>query len=699
MRISPNAFLACTLLSILLTGCRQDTQETGNLLGGETSPYLLQHAGNPVHWQPWGEDLWDRAAAEGKLVLISIGYSSCHWCHVMEEETFEDDSVAAFMNEHFINVKVDREERPDVDQVYMTAVQLMTGSGGWPLNVVVLPNGKPIYGGTYHTRERWMQVLGEVHSRYVEDPQRLEDYADRVAEGVAEVNLIPPPADGTEISEAGYEAAIESWKGRWDPDWGGNAGTQKFMLPPNLNLLLSYGHLSGDQETLKHLRTTLDRMALGGIFDQIGGGFYRYSTDPRWHVPHFEKMLYDNAQLMSVYARAYQLFRLPQYREVVERTFEFLQRDLRAEGGGYYAALDADTDGEEGKYYLWEEAELKALLGDDYPLFAAYYSIHPDMAWEGGAYIPFRKGSDLEFSEKHGLTLRELSERIQHWQGRLLEHRSKRTFPRKDDKIITSWNALLISGLVDAYEAVGEAKYLQEAQNLFDLLLEQNYTSGLLRHTYKPGDSRFQGFLEDYAFLSQASFRLYQASGDTGYLERAEELLRYADTHFKDAGSPLYRYREEAALMSPIVKTDDGVMPSPNTVMATLFSDLGHFFYRPEYLDRNREMVQTLQERFLKAPENYAGWGRLLLRYRYPFYEVAVAGPEAMELRAQMAREFLPDALLVATPGESELPLYQARYDPEITRIFVCQDHSCRLPVTQVREALGQMRPQQALLP
>jgi uncharacterized protein YyaL (SSP411 family) len=688
-----------TLLSgLLVLSCGQEEAARRNVLGEETSPYLLQHAENPVHWQPWGDAIWEMARKENKLVLISIGYSSCHWCHVMEAETFENDSVASLMNSRFINVKVDREERPDVDQVYMTAVQLMTGSGGWPLNVVVLPNGKPVYGGTYHTRERWLQVLDEVSSRFQSDPEKLSAYADRVAQGVAEVNLVPDPGEGG-FREGVLETALTGWRTRWDLDWGGNSETQKFMLPPTLDFLMAYSHLSGDSQAGDHLERTLDRMALGGVFDQVGGGFYRYSTDPRWHIPHFEKMLYDNAQMLGVFAKAYSVFSKPEYKRVVERTFEFLKRDMKSTDGGYYAALDADTEGAEGKYYLWQAGELEELLGEDFPLFAAYYSIERDMAWEDTNYVPFRKSPDQAFAKEQNLSLEELQTKKKRWQSELMRARSARVFPGRDDKIITSWNALLISGLVDAYEALGDAIYLGEARGLYAFILAHAAEGERLRHSYKEGDTRSEGFLEDYAFMARAAFRMYQATGEPEFLDQAEGWMEAIEKQFPDPNSPLFRYREDSELIAAIVKTDDGVMPSPNTVLAGLYLDLGHFFYRPEYLEKGKEMVLALQDRFLQVPDNYAGWGQLLLRHQYPFYEVAIAGEGADALRAEMAREYLPDALLVSTSKPSDLPLFQGRFDSGQTRIFVCRDHSCRLPVTSVDQALTQIRGTPVLFP
>ncbi len=697
----PYIFLACSLVSLLMiSSCGEPQKDTvdGNALGAETSPYLQQHASNPVHWKAWDESIFEKAEKQGKLVLISIGYSSCHWCHVMEKETFENDSVAAYMNENFMSIKVDREERPDVDQVYMTAVQLMTGSGGWPLNVIVLPNGKPIYGGTYHTRERWLQVLNEVQKRYESDPQGLSEYADRVAQGIQEVNIIPETGGESDQNPRAVEEAVSLWQSRWDVQWGGNAGVQKFMLPCDLSFLMTYSHLSGDQKSRDHAKTTLDRMALGGIFDQVGGGFFRYSTDTRWHVPHFEKMLYDNAQLLSIYSKGFQLFSDQEYKAVAEQILSFLIRDMKAPEGGFYSALDADSEGEEGKFYRWKSEELQSVLGSEYELFSRYYGIVPEMVWESDFYVPYRRASDMEFAKLQKLEPGQLSRLKAKWQNQLMQRRSERVFPGVDDKIITSWNALLIIGLADAFDAFGDARYLDEARSLYAFLKRHCYDEGDLRHSFKPGDIRSQGFLEDYAYLARAAFRLYQITSDTVYLTDAETLLDEIQSRYSEEDSSLYRYREDTGLVAKIIKTDDGVMPSPNTVVAGLLFELGHFYYRPEYLEKSRDMVRALKDRFFQMPENYAGWGQLLLQQQHPYFEVAIAGPQAREMRAQMAQPFHPDVLLVAADTPTDLPLFESRFDSETTRIFVCQDHTCRLPVSTVDEALTQLQSDPAFI-
>ncbi|MDG1572680.1 thioredoxin domain-containing protein [Robiginitalea sp. M366] len=672
-----------------LWGCQEGPR--GNALANETSPYLLQHAGNPVHWQPYSEGIWEMAREEDKLVLISIGYSSCHWCHVMEEETFEDDSVARLMNDRFISVKVDREERPDVDQVYMTAVQLMTGQGGWPLNVLVLPNGKPLYGGTYHTRKQWMEVLSEMDRLYRENPARAREYADKVAQGVSQANRLGAAADARPVQPAEVAGAMRGWKAQWDLQWGGNQGEQKFMMPAQLQFLMDYAYLARDTAADAHVQKTLTRMALGGVYDQVGGGFYRYSTDAQWRIPHFEKMLYDNAQLLELYARAYKRYKDPAYRETAEGIFTFLQREMKALEGGYFGAMDADSEGEEGKYYLWTLPELQSILGDGYPVFARYYDLRPEVAWEG-RYVLSRTQPDMAFAEAESLRPDSLQALKASWQTALLQAREKRVAPGIDQKILTSWNALLVKGMVEAYEAFEVPEYLQAARDLYGELSTLQVARGTLRHTSIGGIAGEEGFLEDYAQLADAGFRLYQATGESEYLQQAESWMEEALERFEaDPDTGMFRYTQGEELMAEIYRTDDGVIPSANSVLAGMFLKLGHFYFRETLLERSQGMVLALRERFRQAPMHYCGWGRLMLAYAYPYFEVATVGPEARALHQAFSREFTPNTMRVFSAAESNLPLYANRYDTDGTFIYVCRDHSCRLPVPTAKEALGQI--------
>ncbi|WFO15520.1 DUF255 domain-containing protein [Cellulophaga baltica 4] len=402
----------------------QDFAYTNNLVH-ETSPYLLQHAHNPVNWQPWTDTIYNAAKKENKLVVLSIGYSTCHWCHKMEEETFTDIPTAEFMNTNFINVKVDREERPDVDKVYMTAVQLMNGSGGWPLNVITLPNGKPIYGGTYHSKEEWNGVLKQFNELYKSDSLKLNAYADKVALGIEEVNLAPSTKNLNAISRDSLIKATTTWKLKWDTQHGGTIADQKFVLPTSLNFLMNYGVIENDLAANNFAQKTLDSIASSGIIDHIDGGFYRYSTVPDWRIPHFEKMLYDNAQIMALYAKAYRRYKTPRYKEIVYAIDAFLTENMLNDGGGYYAALDADTDGEEGKYYTWSKDELHTLLGAEYDLFAAYYKLGPKNTLENGRYVLQHTASDATFCTSNSLSSEKLKQLKNGWKKTLKKHVAK----------------------------------------------------------------------------------------------------------------------------------------------------------------------------------------------------------------------------------------------------------------------------------
>ncbi|MFM2190108.1 MAG: hypothetical protein RL491_494, partial [Bacteroidota bacterium] len=458
-----------------------------NKLIHATSPYLLQHAYNPVEWYPWCDEALEKAKKEDKLLLISVGYSACHWCHVMEHECFENEDVAALMNDFFVCIKVDREERPDIDQAYMSAVQLLTGRGGWPLNCFALPDGRPVYGGTYFPKKQWMEVLGNLASMYRGDRNRLEDYAKQLADGVAASEELKPSVDNLLDKEIVHES-IAKWKKLLDYHEGGPDRAPKFPLPNNYIYLMRYAHITGDADLESQVRLTLKKMAYGGIYDQIGGGFARYSVDGIWKVPHFEKMLYDNAQLMSLYAEAFRCWNDPLYRDIVYQTASFMEREWLSPEGGLYSALDADSEGEEGKFYVWKEAEIKSLLGDDAELAAAYFNINSRGFWEHGNHIPLRHDSDEEIAKRFGMPTEELRERIDVIRDKMLQSRNNRIRPGLDDKLLTSWNALAVSGFVDAYLAFGDERFLDRAKTIFKFLMTQmKRDDGGLQHAWKPG--------------------------------------------------------------------------------------------------------------------------------------------------------------------------------------------------------------------
>lgn len=687
--------VTCGLLCILFS-CKENDQQDENFahtndLIHETSPYLLQHAHNPVNWQAWSPDIFERAERENKLVLVSIGYSSCHWCHVMERETFEDVAVAQMMNESYISVKVDREERPDVDQVYQTAIQLLGQSGGWPLNAITLPNGKPLYLGTYLPKEQWSEVLSKIDALYRENPEQAKSYANGLSQGIQETNFLEISSEFEKLTQEALQTSVANWKPEWDLDLGGDKGPQKFMSFNALNFLLEYAVLTQDAASLKHLKNTLDQMAKGGIYDHVGGGFFRYSTDPQWKVPHFEKMLYDNAQAIGLYSKAYAVFKKPTYKDIVYETVTFLNREMKNPKGGYYATLDADSDGEEGKFYVWTIDELKSTLGSDLALFKSYFNIQEPNVWENDKYILHTKGDAKSFLDQAGISQSEFIKLKSGWKQKLLQARQKRVRPNTDDKILSSWNALLIKGLTQAYETFGEASFLNNATSAFDFIKSNCYANGALLHSYKEGSKQKASFLEDYTFLADASLELYSATAMVQYLDFSKELTEQVDQDFSDPATGMYTFSKNQELISKIIKTNDGDIPSANSVMAHNLFRLGHIYYNQGYLKKAKTMLTTMLPRVTQFPNGYAHWNSLLSNLAYPFFEVAVVGEDAQQLIQQLQERQLANALIVGSVSESESPLFKDRYFEGDTYIYVCQNSTCKLPVKTVEEAIVQM--------
>lgn len=671
---------------------KDSTQAFTNELIRETSPYLLQHAHNPVNWRAWSPEIFEEAEKENKLVLVSIGYSSCHWCHVMERETFENEGVAKMMNENYINVKVDREERPDVDQVYQTAIQLIGQNGGWPLNAITLPNGKPLYLGTYLPKKQWSEVLLKINELYRENPEQAKSYADGLSKGIQETNLLEISSEFEKLTPDALQISIENWKPRWDTELGGDKGSQKFMSFNALNFLLDYGILTKDEETLTHVKNTLDKMANGGIYDHIGGGFYRYSTDQKWKVPHFEKMLYDNAQAIELYSKAYAHFKDAAYRDVVFETVTFLNREMKNQDGGYYATLDADSDGEEGKFYIWTIEELKKVLTNDFDLFAKYYNVQEQNAWEEHKYILYKGNDENEFLIANGISKADFKKIKSEWNVKLLSARQERVRPTTDDKILTSWNALLIKALTKAYVTFGEVSFLNYATSTFDFIQLKSYSNSILLHSYKEGSKQEASFLEDYTFLADASLELYSATIEKKYLDFSRTLTEVVIKDFSDSSTGMFTYSKNQELISKIIKTNDGDIPSANAVMAHNLLRIGHIDYAKEYLNKAKTMLTTLLPRVTEFPNGYAHWNSLLSNIVHPYFEIAVVGDKAEQLVKELQEKNIPNTLIIGSVSESEAPLFKDRYFDDETLIYVCQNSTCKLPVKTVAEAIAQMK-------
>jgi uncharacterized protein len=666
-----------------------------NQLINETSPYLLQHAYNPVDWHPWNEQTLDKAKAEGKLLLISIGYSACHWCHVMEHESFEDAEVAKIMNDNFICIKVDREERPDVDQVYMTAVQLMNQRGGWPLNCVALPNGKPFWGGTYFRKEDWKKQILGLANAYKTEPNRVIEFADRLSLGIQQSENIGLNTTEVNFTWEDLNNMVSPWSEHFDNAEGGTNGAPKFPMPNAYNFLLHYAHLSKNTEVLEHVEITLDKMIFGGIYDQIGGGFSRYSTDKYWKAPHFEKMLYDNGQLVSLYSEAYLKFQNPLYKEVVFESLEFIERELTAENGAFYSALDADSEGEEGKFYVWNEAELKLFICEDFDIFKDYYNINSKGLWEHGNYILLRKKTKKEITKKYKISIAALETKIQNWKSILMAERDKRIRPALDDKSLSSWNGLMLKGYVDAYMAFGEKKYLEVAlKNAKFIANTQMQADGKLWHSYKDGRSTINAYLEDYAIVSSAFIRLYEATFDEIWLSRAEQLVNYALEYFYDKNSGMFYFtsRLDPELVARKMEINDNVIPASNSVMANVLYDLGTLLDKGEYRIKAIIMANNVKPDMEKYASGYANYANLMLKEIAPYYEVAIVGKEAHTKVMELNKKYVPNKLFVGSFENSSMELLQEKFVQGITMIYVCKNKVCQLPTSDIIKAKKLMK-------
>ncbi len=668
-----------------------------NALINETSPYLLQHAHNPVNWEPWSDAVLNRAKTENKLLIVSIGYSACHWCHVMEHESFENENVAAVMNASYIPIKIDREERPDIDAIYMSAIQLMTGQGGWPLNVVLLPDGLPVWGGTYFPKENWIDALQQIAKIYQENPVKLRDYAERLEKGLSETSVIVPPKQKVEYDKETIAQYVAQWSRNFDPTLGGMQHAPKFMMPTNIEFLLRYTFHSKDNKLADYVHTTLRQMAYGGIYDQVGGGFSRYSTDKKWHVPHFEKMLYDNAQLLSLYSKAYRLRKDAAYKETVFGTIAFLKRELRDNTGAFYAALDADsmtTDQklEEGAYYVWRENEIDELIIKDPKLFKSYYNINDYGHWEHGKYVLIRDKDDGAFAKAHGIDLQKLRTIKKTWQSNLLKHRQKRQAPRLDDKLLTCWNGLTITGLLEAYKTFGKREFLSLAQQTADFILKhQLKENGSLYRNHKNGKSTINAYLEDFAAVIEAFISLFEITTEFKWLAYAKKLTVYVQQHFKNSENGLFYFTsvEDPALIIRTVEYQDNVIPSSNSMMAKNLFKLGHLLTDQDLIKSAEACLHSVQEELPRYPSGYANWMDLMLNFLFPFQEISIIGKNAVHLLNDLSSRYIPNAVIAATHSPNvAIDLFKSRWKDNSDLIYVCNNNSCERPVDSIENVL-----------
>lgn len=684
-----------------------------NKLIHETSPYLLQHAYNPVHWYPWGEEALQKAVNEDKPLLVSIGYAACHWCHVMEKESFEEEATAAIMNEHFINIKIDREERPDLDHIYMDAVQAMTGSGGWPLNVFLTPAGKPFYGGTYfpprraYNRPSWQETLLSVSQAFRERRHEIDAQADNLTAHIQQSNAFGTrPAEGKNYcTEENVHLIAEHILRAADKQWGGFGNAPKFPQTFSIQYLLRYAHLyqHADSElpeaARKQALLSLDKMIAGGIYDQVGGGFARYSTDAEWLAPHFEKMLYDNALLLTTICEAYLLTGDKKYLNVIKETMDFIQREMMHPAGGFFAALDADSEGVEGKFYTWQKEEIDEILGEHAALFCEYYDVSDQGNWEHTNILWLKKPLE-EFAAVKNTGPEKLQLLFSQCRAQLLSHRAERIRPLTDDKVILGWNALMNKACSQVFAVTGEEKYRQLAVDNMQFLLAAFTTAdGIqMHHTWKNDEAKYPAFLDDYAWLLEALLALQEITADTQWLVKASAIARHVLENFSEGETGFFYYTPagQADIIVRKKEVYDGAVPSGNATMAHVLSKLSILSdekpeKKLEWAERSLQMLNSLGQAVTKYPTSFGCWAALLMEKTTGTNEIAVLSADKETVMREILREYIPHRVLMATAeANGDWPLLAGK--PLVAgkpSIYRCRNYTCAAPVFSAKELIS----------
>ena len=669
-----------------------------NRLINETSPYLLQHAHNPVEWFPWGDEALEKAKQEDKIILVSIGYSACHWCHVMERESFENEPVAKLMNENFVNIKVDREERPDLDHIYMDAVQAIAGNGGWPLNVFLTPQAKPFYGGTYfppqkaYNRSSWTDVLNSILQAWKERKNEIEAQAENLTDHLLKANSFGAIANTIEPNKEQELITIEQCDQMFttimktaDTQWGGFGKSPKFPQTFTIQYLLRYHYFTDNKEALQQALLSIDKMLMGGIYDHIAGGLARYSTDEEWLAPHFEKMLYDNALLINILCDAYQIAADKKYADAIRKTIAFVQTELMSSEGGFYAALDADSEGEEGKYYVWQKKEVDTILGEDAELFCAFFDISEAGNWEEKNIL--RNLQSIEdFIIARGLEKETFEKTVQQCLHKLSLQRTSRIKPSLDDKIILGWNALMLQSIAKAAVVLADPTYQKIAVTNF-IFLQNKFTpvenSLQLMHTYKNGISKYVAFLDDYAYLIAALLQLYKTSLSENYLLKAFDYCSYVIENFSDEESCFFYFTHQDQKDVIVRKKEiyDGATPSGNSVMAENLLQVAIIFDNAQWRDRANQMIKIISNSTLKYPGSFGIWASLLLYQVMGVNEIVVIGSNYATISNDILLKYVPNLVIMGSEKEQEaFPLLAAKPSGPSDNIFLCKNYSCLAP-------------------
>ena len=667
-------------------------QTMENKLGKESSLYLKQHASNPINWFPWGSEALNNAKENDKLLLISVGYSSCHWCHVMEEESFEKEDVALVMNSKFINVKVDREERPDIDEIYMKALVLMTGSGGWPMNIIALPDGTPIWGGTYVPKDQWIQVLNQVSEFYKTRKADVMEYASSVKEGVKKESLIKPIERSADYNFDFQNKLANKAFNFTDKINGGIGSGQKFPLPSFINFFLRFSQINNNQEMKFFVKNTLTKISQGGINDRVEGGFHRYTVDNLWHIPHFEKMLYDNAQLLSIFSNAYKVYGEQRFKEELYNIYDFLELKMTGKNNLIYSSISADTnyeDGtkEEGDFYIWKKEELKEVLNKDFDWVSKYYNINEVGYWERESYVFYQTIPDNQFALDLGISLIDFKEKLKEINKKLFNYREKRIQPIIDTKVIFSWNALTIRGLVDAYNSTGDNRFLKKAieinKSLEKLMINENkisHTNGLKNEVL---------FFEDYSYYIDALLSLYEATYDKNWIEKAVNFTEFSNKEFlQENGFYKFSSNQELLYSDILINLEDGVTPSANSIMNFNLFRLYHLLGRKDFYEKANKMISGVKDKMEERVTDHMFWLWASLNYSNKFFELAISGPDALKKGKAFSLQYLPNSIIAAGNKPSDLYLLKDRFFKDETFIYVCVDNTCKFPVKSIEEAI-----------
>jgi uncharacterized protein YyaL (SSP411 family) len=678
-----------------------------NRLINESSPYLLQHAHNPVDWFAWGDEALQKAKSENKIILVSIGYAACHWCHVMEKESFENEAVAEMMNNYFINIKIDREERPDLDHIYMDAVQAISGSGGWPLNVFLTPETKPFYGGTYfppvqaYNRSSWTEVITAISKAWHERPHEIKAQADNLLAHLSQASnfsTLQINSSDAFLTKEQCKLAAENILKQADTTWGGFGKAPKFPQTLTIQYLLQYHHYTGNKAALDQALLSLDKMLAGGIYDHVGGGFARYSTDAEWLAPHFEKMLYDNALLINVICDGYQITGNKKYEVAIRQIIQFLQREMMDAGGGFYAALDADSEGEEGKFYVWDKTTIDALLGKDAAVFCEFYNITAGGNWEEKNILRILKDIDLFAGEKN-IEKEILETTLQRCLQLLLAERNKRIRPITDDKILLGWNALLITALCKAAAALNNENYRELAIQTMDFLLKKfriNSTDFELFHTYKNDTAKYPAFLDDYAYLIQACIQLQEITSELQYLTTAQQLTQLVIDNFLDekTGYFFFTNKKQQDVLIRKIELYDGATPSGNSIMAENLCYLSVIFNTSQWYLLAERMITSHATAIVKFPTSFAVWASLILKQTIGFTELVITGNNFAGARDQLLELYLPGKILQCAGKENAaFPMLSGKKYGSQTLIYRCTQYSCKSPVYNVEQLIEIMAP------